>query len=154
MHPSPSRRRIGLRLAIVAAIATVIAPLSFSAAQAAPPKPPPSVVKSNDAYVQSRCTFTVTSVNYAAGTLRGHLTAQTRGSNYSGNTSTAHVAVACYLYSGGYGSYLSMVSNERNGPGVYTSKNIQVPLFLDYDTCVSGVYTLRNGLTAGYGACS
>lgn len=149
-----AQHRLGSRLGFVLALAAAIIPFAGSAAQAAPPKPPPSVVTANDAYVQSRCSFTVTSVNYAAGTLRGRLTSQTRASNYAAASSTAHVSVGCELYNAGFGVLLSQISDENNGIATRESHVFQVPLYASYDTCVSGVYTLRNGNTTGFSNCS
>ena len=152
MRTSP-HRRLARRLAVAAGLAAVITPLTITAAEAAPPKPAPAVVTANDSYVQSRCTFTVTSVNYAAGTLRGRLTSQTRASNYAAASSTAHVAVGCQLYSN-TGILLGQISDENNGIATYETEIQRVPLYTAYDTCVFGAYTLRNGNTTGFAGCS
>src|SRR5688572_3749454 len=75
MQPPSIRTTRGLRIALGTTLAGLIAGLMFVApATAATPLPDPRVVYASDTYVKLQCRFTVTSANYALGTVRGRVT--------------------------------------------------------------------------------
>ena len=105
MQFSLKKKTLGLRLALVGALAALLGTVVAAApATAAPPLPDPAKVTVNDTYIKTLCQFTVTSANYAAGTVRGRLTAKTSWNGQAGFKNLAHVSIDCYLYDSGYAS--------------------------------------------------
>ena len=98
-----SSRRSACASAFVTALAALLGTVWR---QPRPPRPRrcrnyPAKVTVNDTYVKTLCQFTVTSANYAAGTVRGRLTAKTSWNGQAGFKNLAHVSIDCFLYGSG-----------------------------------------------------
>ncbi len=141
-----STKSRGLRMSLATALMAALGSLLVAApASAAPPLPDPAKVTVNDTYIKTLCQFTVTSANYAAGTVRGRLTAKTSWNGQAGFKNLAHVSIDCTLWNSGYASQVAEIHDEDDARASYETELVTVPLSTDYEICVSAFYTLRNG---------
>jgi len=120
----------------------------------AAPLPDPTKVTVNDTYIKTLCQFTVTSANYAAGTVRGRLTAKTSWNGQAGFKNLAHVSINCALFNGDNNAPVGFISDEDDARATYETELVTVPLDTNYEICVSAFYTLRNGNLGFAGGCS
>jgi hypothetical protein len=137
------------RAALAGVMVAGLGSIALSApAEAAVGKPEPRLAVAQDQYVRAQCRFTVTSVNYSTGVLRGRLTTTTNGFyTVVAGSRVAHVATSCYLYDGNFTFQLAAIADEANGPYTYESEIVTVPLFASYGVLEAAAYTLRNGNT-------
>jgi hypothetical protein len=141
--------RTGLRLAsaLAGAIAVTSGVVAMAPAESAP-VPPRREVNSTDGVVKTQCRFTVTSVNYAAGTLRGRLTLHTRPESYTAGRNVAHTDGFCGLISANGVEYVA--ASSVNGAYSYKSSLVvSSPLALGYAVCAGSSWTGKNGATGG-----
>ena len=149
MQPPSIRTARGLRFALGTTLAGLIAGLMFVApATAAPPLPDPKVVYASDTYAKLQCRFTVTSANYALGTVRGRVTTKISWNGAAGFTNLAEVGVDCIL--GDLTTFTDIIHVGRAdvpGRAAYVSQIVTVPLSAaGYYLCVQGDYRLRSGI--------
>lgn len=148
----PNRK---MRAASAAVLVGTLAATSLAiASPASAVLPHSAVITANDANVKSRCQFTVTSANYAAGTVRGRLTAQTAPANLLNSANIAHVAIGCIVLDSASIDQLAVIEDEDDGPYTYETELVTVPLDASYNICAVGAYTLRNGNTGVLYNCS
>jgi hypothetical protein len=149
-----STKSRGLRLSLATALMAALGSLLVAApASAAPPLPDPAKVTVNDTYIKTLCQFTVTSANYAAGTVRGRITAKTSWNGQAGFKNLAHVSINCALFNGDTNGLVGFISDEDDARATYETELITVPLATNYDICVQANYTLRNGNLGGVFGC-
>ena len=149
MQPPSIRTTRGLRIALGTTLAGLIAGMMFAApATAATPLPDPRVVYASDTYVKLQCRFTVTSANYALGTVRGRVTTKISWNGAAGFTNLAEVGVGCIV--GSLDTFTDLVHVGRPivaGRAAYKSEIVTVPLSTaGYYLCVQGEYRLKNGI--------
>lgn len=154
-HRARTPRR-ALRTMSGAVLAGAFAATSLAVASPASAVLPESaLVTASDENVKARCQFTVTSANYAAGTVRGRLTAQTAPADWTSAANIAHLSINCYLLPQDYaGNTLASIHDEDDGPYTYETELVTVPLFPSYELCVVANYTLRNGDTHQVANCT
>ena len=153
MQLSLKKKTLGLRLALAGALAALIGAGVAAAPANAAPLPDPAKVTVNDTYIKTLCQFTVTSANFAAGTVRGRLTAKTSWNGTAGFKNLAHVSINCALFNGDTNAVVGFISDEDDARATYETELITVPLATNYDICVSANYTLRNGNLGGVFGC-
>lgn len=142
----PSKKKLGLRLSLATALMAALGSLLVaSPASALTPPPDPKVAAVSDAYIKTQCRFTVTSANFAAGTVRGRMTAKTSWAGQLGFKNLAHVSINCYLYNGDSFAFLAQIHDEDDARATYETELVTVPLATSYVLCVDAAYTLRNG---------
>jgi hypothetical protein len=149
MQPPSIHTARGLRFALGMTLAGVLASLMFVApAAAAPPLPDPKVVYASDTYAKLQCRFTVTSANYALGTVRGRVTTKISWNGAAGFTNLAEVSVDCIV--GDLTTFTDIVHVGRfnvAGRAAYKSEIVTVPLSTaGYYICVQGDYRLKSGI--------
>jgi hypothetical protein len=141
-------KKKGWRAALAGVMVAGIGSVALAAPADAVSYPDPKLAVAQDSHVRAQCRFTVTSVNYSTGVLRGRLTTTTNGfyTAFAGSR-VAHVATSCYLGDENFNFLLASIADEANGPYTYESEIVSVPLFLSYDVWEIAAYTLRNGTT-------
>jgi hypothetical protein len=154
MQLSLKKKTLGLRLALVGALAALLGTAVAATPATAAPLPDPTKVTVNDTYIKTLCQFTVTSANFAAGTVRGRITAKTSWNGQAGFKNLAHVSITCNLFGSGYDPFLASINDEDDARATYETELVTVPLDTNYEICVSAFYTLRNGNLGFAGGCS
>jgi hypothetical protein len=128
-----------------AMMAAFVVSLLAAAPATAAPLPDPIVVGTRDFYVKSYCKFTVTSIDFRRGTLRGRLTGQTR-TYPKGYANVEVVEIHCFLRPQIVGAQKVMVSGISEGQsdtGLSTivSQTVTLPIAdRGYSLCVYGYY--------------
>jgi hypothetical protein len=95
--------------------------------------------------VQGACSFTVTSVNYSAGTVDAQMGGQAQPANLLAAIQIAHNRIVCWLYSPG-GVLLATIVGDFDSSDVGTFiRNVNVPQLSSYVLCGQAQATLRSG---------
>lgn len=111
--------------------------------------PPPLTVSTADQFVKVSCRFTVTSVNYAAGTLRGRMTLNAKPGTYAGGKQVKTLQSTCLLKDGD-GTWLHLTWKDTNGPYAYKSEIVTLSsIAASYDLCAFGYWHLKDNATSG-----
>jgi hypothetical protein len=147
-------KTLKLRMALAGSLTALVGGLVAATPAEAAPLPDPAVVSATDTYIKSQCRFTVTSANFAAGTVRGRITAKTSWNGQAGFKNLAHVSIYCYLYTAGYASQVAVIHDEDDARATYETELVTVPLSTNYEMCVVADYVLRNGNLGSTFACS
>ncbi len=146
MMSGGSRRGLRIASAFAGAVAVTSAMVAMTPAESA--VPPPLVLNTTDGVVKTQCRFTVTSVNYVAGTLRGRVTLHTRPTSYAAGKTVAHTDATCYLLSPN--GVEAQVIASANGPYTYKSRLVSsTPAALTYGLCGGSSWDGKDGVTTG-----
>ncbi|TXL57577.1 hypothetical protein [Aeromicrobium terrae] len=146
-----SRRGLRIASGLAGAIAITSGLVALTPAESAP-VPPRREVNTSDGVVKTQCRFTVTSVNYAAGTLRGRLTLHTRPVSYAAGKNVTHTDALCGLYS----SYGLEFAAATSVSGSYSYKSTLVattPVAIGYAVCTLTSWTGKNSTSGGAFGC-
>jgi hypothetical protein len=154
MQLRPISKTLKLRMALAGSVTALVGGLVVAAPAEAAPLPDPAVVNATDTYIKSQCRFTVTSANFAAGTVRGRITAKTSWNGQAGFKNLAHVSIDCYLYGPFFEGPLQEIHDEDDARATYETELVTVPLRTHYEMCVVADYVLRNGNLGQAFACS
>jgi hypothetical protein len=144
MHRILTKPRSRIALALAGAVVATTGSLALAPADAVS-LPPPKVAKNQDTYVKLQCRFTVTSVNYATGVLRGRLTAQTSPNGYVNGRQVASMRNYCAVSA----NFVDVASIDTGANGAYTyaTKIVTVPFTTGYLVIDEADYKLKNGDT-------
>lgn len=140
---SPCRRIAGVSLGLAAALALASPASAISPEEGLVDN---LVVNANDGMSLARCTLTVKSVDYAAGTVRVQLAGQSRPTSLAGYFDNAHVAVTCAV-----AGTSAVLHGEGNTGVALLRATYTVPYAPDYTLCASVQTTGRDGDTVAAG---